>query len=155
MDLISLFLFILPAYFANAVPVLFGGGRPIDGGKYFFDGRRVLGDGKTIRGFMSGVLIGTPVGFMLSNLIGGFLLSFGALVGDSVGSFLKRRIGIGRGDIFPLVDQLMFLFFALLFVSPIQKITFFDVLLLSFVTIPIHVGMNYVAFRFRLKYVPW
>ncbi len=54
--------FILPAYVANATPVLTGGGPPIDGGKKLSDGYRILGDGKTIRGFILGLLAGSIVG---------------------------------------------------------------------------------------------
>ncbi len=39
----------LPAYVPNNAAVLAGGGRPIDGGRTW-DGKRVLGDGKTWRG---------------------------------------------------------------------------------------------------------
>jgi len=35
--------FFLPAYFANATPVVLGGGTPIDLGRNFLDGRRILG----------------------------------------------------------------------------------------------------------------
>ena len=59
---IWLVLFILPAYFANSVPVLFGGGAPIDAGRKWGDGRRLFGEGKTVRGFFSGVLAGAAVG---------------------------------------------------------------------------------------------
>ena len=42
---------ILPAYVANASAVLVGGGTPVDSGKNWKDGKRILGDGKTWRGF--------------------------------------------------------------------------------------------------------
>ncbi|MGY5852535.1 MAG: CDP-2,3-bis-(O-geranylgeranyl)-sn-glycerol synthase [Candidatus Thorarchaeota archaeon] len=54
----------LPAWIANSTPVLLGGGAPIDGGRNFRDGRRILGDGKTIRGFVAGVVCGTLVGIL-------------------------------------------------------------------------------------------
>jgi len=88
------FWYILPAYVANASPVILGGGRPIDGGRYWRDGRRILGDGKTWRGFIGGVAAGTLVGviqyLITPDFYGSlgtavklaFLLSFGALVGD-------------------------------------------------------------------------
>ena len=44
------------------MPVIFGGGPPIDLGRRFRDGRRILGDGKTIRGFFAGVVCGSLVG---------------------------------------------------------------------------------------------
>ncbi len=40
----------LPAYIANPTAALFGGGMPIDFGKKYHDGQRILGDGKTFRG---------------------------------------------------------------------------------------------------------
>jgi len=55
-------LFIVPAYFSNAGMVIVGGGKPIDGGKLWRDGRRVLGDHKTISGLVKGPLyIGIPL----------------------------------------------------------------------------------------------
>ena len=41
-------LFIIPAYVANSIPVVMGGGPPLDGGRMWKDGKRILGDGKTI-----------------------------------------------------------------------------------------------------------
>ncbi len=52
----------LPAWIANSTPVIFGGGRPIDGGRFFRDGHRLLGDGKTVRGFLVGIVCGTLTG---------------------------------------------------------------------------------------------
>ncbi|MDX1747598.1 MAG: CDP-archaeol synthase, partial [Halobacteriales archaeon] len=57
----------LPAYIPNNAAVLFGGGRPIDGGRTW-DGRRVLGDGKTWRGTVAGTLAGTAVALVLNAL---------------------------------------------------------------------------------------
>jgi CDP-2,3-bis-(O-geranylgeranyl)-sn-glycerol synthase len=55
-------IFVLPLWFGNAAPTILGGGRPIDGGRNWRDGKRLLGDGKTIRGFYSGTLVGGLVG---------------------------------------------------------------------------------------------
>jgi len=55
-------LFIVPAYFSNAGMVIVGGGKPIDKGKLWRDGRRILGDHKTTSGFVKGPLyIGIPL----------------------------------------------------------------------------------------------
>lgn len=44
--------------------VIVGGGKPIDGGKFWKDGRRILGDHKTWRGLIRGPLyIGIPISF--------------------------------------------------------------------------------------------
>ncbi|HXX87881.1 MAG TPA: CDP-archaeol synthase, partial [Candidatus Acidoferrum sp.] len=54
--------FIFPAYCANAVPVLVGGGRQIDSGKNFVDGKPIFGKNKTFRGFFLGLIVGTGAG---------------------------------------------------------------------------------------------
>ena len=51
-------LFIGPAYIANAMMVFTSDGRPIDGGKYFIDGKRLFGQTKTWGGFIGGVIFG-------------------------------------------------------------------------------------------------
>jgi len=130
---------ILPAYVANASAVLVGGGTPVDFGKNWRDGRRIFGDGKTWRGLFSGAFMGMVVGFGLSvaakavapteyNFINFenldfmgfplmipivFSLCFGALLGDMVESFFKRRIGKGRGEDWYGFDQLDFIVGAL------------------------------------------
>ena len=55
-------LFIVPGYFSNAGMVIVGGGKPLDGGKNWKDGRRILGDHKTTAGLVKGPLyIGIPI----------------------------------------------------------------------------------------------
>src|SRR5512136_1660138 len=53
----------LPALIPNSAAVLFGGGTPMDLGKSW-RGRRILGDGKTWRGFLGGAVSGTAVGVL-------------------------------------------------------------------------------------------
>jgi len=113
--ILSALWFILPAYVANGAPVMLGGGTPIDLGRKFLDGKRILGDGKTFKGFFAGVLTGTFIGTLQGRLVLGFFLSIGALVGDMAGSFVKRRLNIKRGDSAPLLDQLDFILGAVLF----------------------------------------
>ena len=66
--------FILPAYFANSLPVdvsyikeLEWLAKPVDGGRKFL-GKRLLGDGKTWRGLIVGVLGGTFIGLVQQNM---------------------------------------------------------------------------------------
>ena len=99
LDVVHALVFIFPAYCANGAPVIFGGGRSLDGGRSFLDGKPILGSHKTIRGFFGGLVIGTLVGFVqyflfeashrfpsLSviafspSLLLGFVLSLGALI---------------------------------------------------------------------------
>ena len=63
-DIAAALWFIFPAYCANGAPVIFGGGKALDFGKNFIDGKPLFGSHKTFRGFFSGILIGTCVGFV-------------------------------------------------------------------------------------------
>ena len=86
----------------------------------FFDGNRIFGDGKTWRGFIIGSAAGILVGLILIFLQARYALAFlpsftlpgvilfavGALLGDMVKSFMKRRLGKPSGSKWPVADQL-------------------------------------------------
>ncbi len=152
--------FILPAYFANAAPIIFGGDRPVDGGKLFVDGKPLFGSHKTVRGFFSGLIVGTLVSFFLHtlfnyNLLLGFSLSLGALVGDLLHSFVKRRIGLAPGASLPVADQLDFILGSIFFSIPISAPSMLTILMLVIITPPIHVSTNILAYCLGIKKTPW
>ncbi|MEM3641494.1 MAG: CDP-2,3-bis-(O-geranylgeranyl)-sn-glycerol synthase [Candidatus Bathyarchaeia archaeon] len=155
--------FIFPAYCANAIPVITGGGRPIDFGKKFFDGKPIFGKNKTFKGFFFGLAVGTFVGFVESVFFGsysvtlGFFLSLGALLGDLTGAFIKRRIGLAPGDLLPVVDQIDFVLGAILFSLPfsLQILRLELVLAVLIVTPPLHVLTNFAAYKLGFKSNPW
>jgi CDP-2,3-bis-(O-geranylgeranyl)-sn-glycerol synthase len=124
--------FFLPAYLANPMAVVFGGGTPIDFGRSLRDGQRVLGDGKTWRGLVGGTAMGAvfgvlvtvplallapgsswsfgyPVQAPMEGLVLAFVasavLAVGALLGDLAGAFIKRRLHKPRGAKAPGLDQ--------------------------------------------------
>ncbi|MEM0493146.1 MAG: CDP-2,3-bis-(O-geranylgeranyl)-sn-glycerol synthase [Candidatus Thermoplasmatota archaeon] len=175
---------ILPAYIANASAVIVGGGLPIDRGRIYKDGRRVLGDGKTYRGLFVGTLLGMIAGFCLViaayyinnteyNYLGLndfgryplmipliFSLCFGALMGDIIESFFKRRLGKERGENWVPFDQIDFLlgslalsFFSSSFVNLIgltqynwflESFTLWHILFLILITPFMHILANLI-----------
>ena len=152
--LAAVYLF-LPAYFANASPVVLGGGEPLDGGRKWLDGKPFLGSHKTVKGTFFGFVVGAVVGFLQGNPLGGVLQSVGAITGDIVASFFKRRWNLRPGESMPLVDQLDFITFAILMSYPVQRTSLEGVLLILVLTVPIHYVVNYVAWLLRLKENPW
>ncbi len=168
--IIDLVLFILPAYFANAVPVLLGGGTPLDLRKRFFDGERIFGDGKTIRGFIAGIAVGTVIGGVIAifiplwffenkkmQFLASVGLALGTMIGDAFGSFAKRRMRLKPGTSF-LPDSVIFLIVALLFAYPFTKSNLYtttNILFLLVLTIILHPLTNFIANRIGLKKVPW
>jgi len=168
----------LPAYVPNNAAVLAGGGRPIDGGRTLSDGRRVLGDGKTWRGTVVGTVAGVAVAVSLNQLrpvaveataltlpafpvTAAVGLAVGAMLGDVLASFLKRRTGRERGAVFPGVDQLDFVVvaLALTFLLAMEwfRTTFTVPVMVAVVVLTplLHVSTNGIAYALGLKDEPW
>jgi len=152
--------FIFPAYCANAVPVIVGGGQPLDLGKNFFDGKPIFGKNKTLRGFFFGLAIGVMVGLVEIilfdyPLLFSVLSPFGALMGDLAGAFLKRRLGIAPGGLLPIIDQIDFAIGAILFSLPLTMIYWELAIAVIIITAPIHLLTNFLAYKLKLKNNPW
>lgn len=163
-----LLLLLAPMYVANSSALIFGGKTPLDRRLRWSDGRRILGDGKTLRGTVLGTLWGilatcvliafVPqwVGLFSANYLGyGILVSVGAIGGDLVGSFFKRRLGLARGESAIGLDQLDFVAGALL----LGSLVFFpplDLLVIMLLVTPfVHFLANHLAYWLKLKTVPW
>ena len=170
--------FMLPAYVANLSGLAFGGGTPVDGGRECKDGRRLIGNGVTWKGLQNGTIIGTLVGVVLGiigtfygdlsvltggiidlhvygSLIGGlilgFLMAFGALLGDAVGSFLKRRMGLERGAPAPFMDQLDFVVGALVLSLLVVRISWSFFIIIALLSLFLHLGSNTFAYLIGIK----
>jgi len=165
----------LPAYVPNPIAVLVGGGYPIDLGRNFFDGQRILGDGKTYRGFIIGVGSGILIGILqifiqttyglnsLPNhtLRSVVLLALGALTGDLIKSFFKRRIGIEQGERWQIADQYDLVIGAFLFTAIfnynwlITNVSLVIGIMILIITPILHRLTNALGYLLGMKRVPW
>ena len=145
----------LPAYFANAAPVALGGGPPLDGGEKWLDGKPFLGGHKTLRGCIVGVVMGLLIGVLQGSFYSGLTQGLGAILGDLVSSFLKRRWDIAPGEGFPLLDQLDFIVAAIILSQPYTRASLQEMLIILVFTVPIHYLMNYAAWLLKMKKNPW
>jgi len=173
----------VPALVPNSAAVLFGGGTPMDFGKSW-RGKRILGDGKTWRGFFGGAFTGLGIGaaqIMATVSLGeqdtfGYgdfpwamaivaALSFGAMTGDCIGSFMKRRMGVDRGRKAPGLDQYNFVIGAVVFVLVVSPGWFMEHfsegngiwgLILFLIVVPVlHRSANIIGYKLGKKNVPW
>ena len=199
-----------PAYLANTGAMLFGKWIPdatglpkipIDRGRNWYDGNRILGDGKSWNGLLGGSFVSAllmltshtlweersfenskpfvdPLELTnesdwfwmfndsLTAFILGFLLGLACLIGDSLGSFIKRRRGLKReGDISskaPILDTMpfaisIFLFGFILFPGQIltQDVLVMPIIILLIITPIIHRLTNILGYRMGLKDVPY
>jgi CDP-2,3-bis-(O-geranylgeranyl)-sn-glycerol synthase len=177
---------LLPAYIANALATLpRGRGPPMDFGRTWSrDGRRILGPSKSWSGFLvagfaampfclleAWLILLAPPNLALVPVLApsvaaavplAAILTFGAMSGDALGSFLKRRLGRESGARTLLIDQLPFVlvpiglglvFYPSLFVSVFAS--WEAVLWLLVITLGLHVSFNWIGYKAGLKKVPW
>ncbi len=174
-SLISALWIMLPAYLPNSVAAVLGGGKAIDGGRVFSDGRRIFGDGKTWRGLFSGIIAGIMIGviqILVRDAAGllvlpeltfpvVILLAAGALLGDLVKSFFKRRLNKERGAEWTLADQYDFVLGAFVMLLLFQyawvvtTITPLILLWIVLITPLLHRVVNIIGYLTGVKDVPW
>ncbi len=146
----------LPAYFANAAPVLLHGGGSLDRGHTWSDGNRILGDHKTNYGTLAGVAVGALFAIVQGNAIQGTLFAIGAIGGDLLFAFIKRRLGLKPGRSLPLWDQVGFIIVAIILGSIIApRPTWQQDIAMIITTIPVHYVSNLFAWGLNWKKEPW
>ncbi len=176
----------LPAMIPNSAAAIVGKGSKVkmDFGKTW-RGKRIFGDGKSWRGFFGGAIIGVLIGLLMigiaalcgdtddywgfgpfwTNVGVLFCLSFGSLLGDLCGAFIKRRLGMERGQKAPILDQydfvvgsflLTFAFFPDFIINNYFEgwhiAAFIFILILTFF---IHRGVNIIGYLLGVKKEPW
>jgi len=182
--------FLIPAYFANMAPPLAKKlkifeclAHPVDNNKVLRDGRSLFGRNKTYRGFLVGLIggvLGAYLQMLLFNipffrsisvvgidysshavvLLIGMLMGVGAITGDLIESFFKRRLNIGSGEMFVPWDQTDLVMGAYLFMLPfvyIYKILVSWQLFLCSIltTFFLHIIINHIAFYLNIRKEKW
>ena len=175
------FYFILPAYAANVAPILAKRFNvlprlavPVDCNANW-NGKPLLGPHKTLRGFVLGTAaaIAVTVGqtflyplfpFPTLGLVNyayvdpfvlGFLLGFGSLLGDSIGSFIKRRAGKKPGEPLPILDQTgmaMVATIAVVWVYPLSIDAIIAIIAMTFLW---HITAAKTAYAFKIRPEKW
>lgn len=170
---------ILPGVFANAFPLFTKNLKflayPIDFGRTFF-GKPIFGPNKTFRGFFFGILAAIVIVYLQTFLykisfvfrqisfipydqynfaLLGFLVGFGALFGDLVKSFIKRRLGIKPGARFFPWDQLDAFIGALIFISIVWIPPWQAIVFLTFFVPFLHISTNFLWYWLGLKKTKW
>ncbi len=162
--------FYLPAAIANMAPVLF---TFIPLNQPIWESR--LGPNKTWRGLIVGVLMAILIVWIQKELLAldsmraisivsysstsvillGLLFGTGALLGDAVKSYFKRRSQIPSGEKWWPFDQIDFIVGATLFVSLIVWPDWLIVITALVLTMFLHPAINQIGYRLGLKKVPW
>lgn len=79
---------------------------PLDFGKFFFDGRRILGGSACLSSIALVLIMPFFLTFIFDQSYALLLLKAACVFfGDAAGSFIKRRFGVPRGRFLPFVDH--------------------------------------------------
>ena len=179
--ILSCLYFFLPAYFANMIPPLLNTAglfkildKPVDFDRYFGDGKPFLGSHKTWRGVIFGLILGIFTVFLQRYLYQfslfqkislvnyyeidilwlALLFPLGAIFGDLLFAFIKRRLNLQPGAVFMPFDQTNYVIGASLF------LWFFGLgtsvwIILFVATFFLHLIFNKVGYLLKLHPNKW
>jgi CDP-2,3-bis-(O-geranylgeranyl)-sn-glycerol synthase len=174
--IIEVIYFLLPVYVSNMASVASAKipiwNKPIISEKTKWRGKPIFGANKTWRGAIFGIVFGfafyilqiywQQTGIMsqyelhdYSSLLLGFLLASGAIIGDLVESFVKRRIGIKPGERFMPWDQIDHAFAAMVLALIVIDLNGRFIMLGLFLTFILHIFTNFLGFKLRLRKTLW
>ena len=169
--ILAALLFFLPAGVSNMtpvlskhIPVLRSWNTPLDFG-YSWRGVRLLGQNKTWRGLLTGIVAGTLTGAVVQQAYftdihsGLFIamaasMSAGALIGDAVESFFKRQRRIPSGKPWFPFDQTDYIIGGLLFALPFMIIPLAYIGWIFGLYFGLHLLTSYIGYRLGLKELP-
>lgn len=174
--ILQCFYFMLPAYFANMAPVIVKKinilNLSIDFNKKI-NNKPIFGRNKTFRGLFFGIIFAIAVSYVqyyfynndifydlaladYSNwLLLGFLMGFGAIFGDLVKSFVKRRLNYKPGKPFVPWDQTDFVIGALIFVLPLVELSIDKIATIIILSFILHIIVNHLAFYTKIRKEKW
>ncbi len=159
--LLTSIIIVLPAMVANSTALILGGSGPLISERYF-------GKNKTIRGYISAVfgamltslflyeltrhgILALPLNGPAVYIIIGFLQGNGAMFGDLLGSYIKRRNKILEGEELKIIDQIGFIVFAIIFTIPIYVFEMLDIVIILLLTYGLHKTTNLLAYNLHMK----
>jgi len=160
--------------FAQRLGVLKFLALPIDNGKTI-NGKPIFGANKTWRGLIVGTTIAivtawlqyflysiqffqkiSLVNYPTINLwLLGFLFGFGALFGDLVKSFFKRRFSVSAGEPWIPFDQIDFVIGALVLVAFIYRPPLAVVVAVVLISPILHILTNNIGYYLKIKSTRW
>ena len=130
--------------------------RPVDGGRRAPDGRPWLGPSKTWRGLVAALALTPAVAWMLGlDAVTGLLVASGAMAGDLLSSFLKRRRGLPSSAQALGLDQIPESLLPALLSAPRLGTAPLDWLLVVLAFMALELLVSRLLYRLRLRKRPY
>jgi CDP-2,3-bis-(O-geranylgeranyl)-sn-glycerol synthase len=168
----------MPAGFANMAPALFSKIKflkyPIDCNLKFM-GKPLLGKNKTLKGLIMGLFMAILIALIqtylfkqgyfqsislidynkINPLLFGFIIGLGAVVGDLVESFFKRRIGLKPGQPLYFFDQTDWIIGSIIFTLPYYVPSLLMICITLLLGFLLHIIIKNIGFFLKLEKVRW
>ena len=129
---------------------------PVDFGTTFFDKQPLIGENKSLIGWVMPFIAALVSYFVINNFFLTLIICYFTFFGDLAGSFLKRRLGIAEHKPLIIVDQLSFITVAYAAAFSFgMRIPINDLFMLLILTFAIHFSANLVLFKLKLKTRPY
>lgn len=129
---------------------------PVDCGRNFPDGRPLFGVSKTWRGIAAALVAATigAVGVGLSAATG-LWLGIGAMAGDLMSSFVKRRLGIAPSGMALGIDQVPEVLIPLLLVQQKVALTTSEIAAVTVLFLIIELLLSRVLYHLHIRKQPY
>lgn len=129
---------------------------PLDGGRCFADGRPWLGPSKTVRGLLASLLLTTLAAPLLGLPVStGILIAVGAMLGDLLSSFVKRRLAITPSGMALGIDQIPESLIPLLFVQSQFGLGVAAVIAIVAAFFLLELLLSRLLYRLHIRQQPW
>lgn len=130
--------------------------QPIDAGMRLGDGQPVLGPSKTWRGLAIAVIATVALASLLDlPWEAGVFIGVGAMLGDALSSFVKRRLRIPPKGQAPLLDQVPESLVPLLAVQPMLNLSWQSIVAMVSAFVVIHLILSPLLFRLHIRDRPY
>lgn len=165
MYILKIIYIFLPSAFANMSPVIFSRINFLN----FPINKKLFGENKTYRGLFFGTILSIIIVFLqrissalfykieilnyneINFFIFGFLMGIGALLGDLLKSFIKRRLKIPAGKPLPVFDQIDWIIGCLIILNFYTKLTIGFIISSILVLGILHFLINIISYKLKIR----
>lgn len=129
---------------------------PLDGGWRFVDGRPLLGPSKTVRGVVAAVAATAAAAVVLGPSVAvGAVIGAAAMLGDTLSSFVKRRLGIASSARATGIDQIPEALLPLLVLRGTLELSALQIVGVTVAFFVLEMPLARLAFRLGLRDRPY
>lgn len=129
---------------------------PVDAGTRFVDGRRLLGDSKTWRGVITAIIATAICSALIDKgWLTGIIVGLLAMVGDSLSSFSKRRLGLAPSAMAIGLDQIPESLLPLFYLHNHWQLGWQRIYMLVLIFMILELLLSRILFRLHIRKEPY